>query len=165
MRVKVCQLARAGMVLLLAVTSGQAAPASDTRLVTAAAQQDKPAVRTLLKQGVNVNAPRADGATALLFGAHWDDLEMVDLLLRAGADVNAADDHGVTPLARAAENTAYFASVNYAVPGAGTTASVAAPDGTFVARQPHGVEGILFADIETDLATGLLARRYRPLDL
>jgi uncharacterized protein len=104
MRVKVCQLAGAGMVLLLAVTSGQAAPGSDTRLVTAAAQQDKPAVRALLKQGANVNAPRADGATALLFGAHWDDLEMVDLLLRAGADVNAADDHGVTPLARAAEN-------------------------------------------------------------
>ena len=68
-------------------------------------------------------------------------------------------------LARAAENTAYFASVNYAVPGASTSAAVAAPDGTFVARQPHGEEGILVADIETERATGLLARRYRPLDL
>lgn len=68
-------------------------------------------------------------------------------------------------LARAAENTAYFASVNYAVPSAGTTASVASPDGKFVAQLPHGKEGILFADIETDRATGLLARRYRPMDL
>ena len=57
-----------------------------------------------LKQGVDVNAARADGATALLWAAHWDDLETVDLLLDAGAKVNAADDHGVTPLARACEN-------------------------------------------------------------
>ena len=47
---------------------------------------------------------RADGATALLWAAHWDNREIVELLLRAGADVNAADDHGVTPLARACEN-------------------------------------------------------------
>ena len=60
--------------------------------------------RALLKERVNVNTARADGSTALLWAAHWNDLEMVDLLLRAGADVNAADDHGVTPLARAAEN-------------------------------------------------------------
>lgn len=73
--------------------------------------------------------------------------------------------HEGAMLARAAENTAYFASVNYAVPNAGTTASVAAPDGTFVAQQPHGTEGILVADIDTDRATGLLARRYRPMEL
>lgn len=73
--------------------------------------------------------------------------------------------HEGAMLARAAENTAYFASVNYAVKDAGTTASVAAPDGTFVAQQPHGVEGIVVADIDTERATGLLARRYRPLDL
>jgi ankyrin repeat protein len=76
----------------------------DVPLVTAAAQQDKAAVRTLIKQGVDVNARRADGATALLWASHWGDLEMVDLLLRAGARPNLGDDHGVTPLARAAEN-------------------------------------------------------------
>ncbi len=73
--------------------------------------------------------------------------------------------HEGAMLARAAENSAYFASVNYAVPGAGTTASIASPDGVFVAQQPHGTEGVLVADIDTDRATGLLARRYRPLDL
>jgi predicted amidohydrolase len=78
-------------------------------------------------------------------------------------DDPAPSFHEGAMLARAAENTAYFASVNYAVPGAGTTASVAAPDATFVAQLPHGTEGILFADLETDRATGLLARRYRPL--
>ena len=76
----------------------------DLRLIQAAAQQDREAVRTLLAAKVDVNARRADGATALLWAAHWDDLAMVELLLKAGANVNAADDYGVTPLARAAEN-------------------------------------------------------------
>jgi ankyrin repeat protein len=90
--------------LLLVSATMTIAADVDLRLVSAAADQDKAAVRTLLKQGVNVNTARADGATALLFAAHWDDLETVDLLLKAGAKVNATDDHGVTPLARAAEN-------------------------------------------------------------
>ena len=81
-----------------------AAQAQDLRLVTAAAEQDSAEVRRLLAEGVDANAARADGATALLWAAHWDDLESADRLLAAGASVNAADDHGVTPLERAAEN-------------------------------------------------------------
>jgi ankyrin repeat protein len=95
----------AGLVIpLLFVAGVTTAAGQDLRLVTAAAQQDKTAVRVLLKQGVDANAVRADGATALLWAAHWGDLETVEVLLRAGAKVNAADDHGVTPLARASEN-------------------------------------------------------------
>lgn len=90
--------------LALSASTLLAAAGSDLRLVNAAAEQDKAAVRALLKERVDVNATRADGSTALLWAAHWNDLEMVDLLLRAGANVNAADDHGVTALARAAEN-------------------------------------------------------------
>jgi ankyrin repeat protein len=78
----------------------------DLRLVQAAADQNRQAVRALIQEGVDVNTARADGATALLWAAHWNDLETVDLLLRAKANVNAADDHGVTPLARACENAA-----------------------------------------------------------
>ena len=82
------------------------APAAgqNQRLVAAAAAQDLVAVRALLEAGVAADTSRADGATALLWAAHWDDLRMAGLLLQAGADVNAADDHGVTPLQRAAEN-------------------------------------------------------------
>jgi ankyrin repeat protein len=92
----------ASLVLLASILPTAAGP--DVRLVNAAADQDKATVRALLKERVNVNTPRADGSTALLWAAHWNDLESVDLLFRAGANVNAADDHGVTPLARAAEN-------------------------------------------------------------
>src|SRR5262249_15198357 len=90
---------------LLSLTVGLAAAGSpDLRLVNALAERNTVLVRTLLKKGIDVNTARADGATALLWAAHWDDREAVDLLLRAGANVNAADDHGVTPLALACEN-------------------------------------------------------------
>src|SRR5712691_7625630 len=81
-----------------------AAAAPDARLVEAMARQDKQAVRALMKQGIDVNAHAADGATALQWAAHWDDFEAVDLFLKAGANVNAADDHGVTALGLAFEN-------------------------------------------------------------
>ena len=77
----------------------------EARILEAAARQDMATVRMLLKQrGVNVNAARADGVTALLWAAHWNDVATADALLKAGANVNAADDHGVTPLSQACEN-------------------------------------------------------------
>ena len=78
----------------LAMTGGARAAEPDLRLVTAIQAQDGPAVRALLREGVDVNAVRADGATALLWAAHWDDLDTADLLLAAGADVNVAEDQG-----------------------------------------------------------------------
>ena len=62
---------------------------------------------------------------------------------------------------RAAENTCYFASVNYASHGSPTTSAVASPDGTLLCYQPYGKEGLLFADLDITLATGLLAARYK----
>jgi ankyrin repeat protein len=96
-------LLHVGMVLLLTATVAVAA--EDLRLVAAASQQNSALVRTLLREGVDVNAARSDGATPLQWAAHWDNLEMAALLIAAGANVNAADDHGVTPLARACENS------------------------------------------------------------
>ena len=101
----VCLVTRVVFIVALSAVAAATATGQDMRLVTAAAEQDAPTVQALLAEGVDVNTPRADGATALLWAAHWDALDTVDLLLRSGADVNTADDHGVTPLARAAENT------------------------------------------------------------
>jgi ankyrin repeat protein len=61
-------------------------------------------VRSLLAQEADVNAPQADGTTALAWAAHWDDLEMAEALLRAGAQVNAASDYGITALSLACTN-------------------------------------------------------------
>ena len=90
--------------MIVAAAGLAAAAASDLRLVDAAARQDAASVRALIDEGIDVGARRADGVTALLWAAHWDDVETAELLLAAGADPNAADDHGVTPLVRAAEN-------------------------------------------------------------
>ena len=77
-------LAACSAALLLSLASVDAAGA-DARLVDAVKAADKPAVRALLEQRVDVNAPEADGTTALHWAANKDDSEVVDLLIRAGA--------------------------------------------------------------------------------
>ena len=72
--------------------------------------------------------------------------------------------HEKAILCRAAENTCYVASVNYAIAGSGTTSAIARPDGTFVCYQPYGEEGLLIADLDLSEATGLLARRLRTIE-
>ena len=69
--------------------------------------------------------------------------------------------HEKAILCRAAENTCYFASVNCASEGSGTTSAVARPDGTVQCYQPYGQEGLLIADLDLEMATGLLASRCR----
>jgi predicted amidohydrolase len=70
--------------------------------------------------------------------------------------------HEKAALCRAAENTCYFATVNYASAGSPTTSAVVRPDGTLLAYQPYGTHGLLVADIDIAAATGLLASRWRP---
>lgn len=71
--------------------------------------------------------------------------------------------HEKALLCRAAENTVWIASVNYAAEGSATTSAVVKPDGTLLAFQPYGKEGLLVADLDLSLATGLLAKRHRPV--
>jgi len=79
---------------------------------------------------------------------------------RAFADP-AGSFHEKSALCRAAENTVYFATVNVACPGSPTTSAVVRPDGALLGYQPYGVEGLLLADLDLGLATGLLASRYK----
>ena len=64
-------------------------------------------------------------------------------------------------MCRAAENTCYFATVNYAIAGSGTTSAIARPDGTLLSYQPYGEEGLLVADLDLSEATDLLAGRLK----
>ena len=71
--------------------------------------------------------------------------------------------HEKAALCRAAENTCYFATVNFASPGSPTTSAVVRPDGTLLSHQPYGLEGLLMADLDITTATGLLAARCRTI--
>ena len=71
--------------------------------------------------------------------------------------------HEKAMLCRAAENSCYFASINCAGDGSPSTSAVVRPDGTLLAWQPYGSEGLLLADLDTDAATGLLAARCRSM--
>lgn len=64
-------------------------------------------------------------------------------------------------LCRAAENTCYFASVNYASRGSPTTSALVRPDGTVQAYQPYGKNGLLVADIDVTTATRFRAARCK----
>ena len=117
--------------------AGSPAPA-DPRLADAAQRREIETVRALLDQGVDVDAPQADGATALAWAVHWDDLATADLLLGAGADVDAANDLGVTPLMLAGLNGSApmvdlllraGADPNAARPAGGTALMMAARSG------------------------------------
>jgi uncharacterized protein len=88
--------------LLAAVTvhaSGLRAPLAD-----AAERGDRAQLRALLDRHADVNAPQADGMTALHWAAYNDDVEIAALLVRAGANVKAANRYGVTPLSLACTN-------------------------------------------------------------
>ena len=96
------RLMGSGVVLLLLSDASLGAVRSE--VADAAMRGEKAAVRTLLAQHADVNAPQADGATALHWAAYRRDKELADMLIRAGANVKAANREGATPL--------WLASVN-----------------------------------------------------
>ena len=67
-------------------------------LADAAMRHDNAAVRSLIDGGADVNAPQADGATALHWAAHYGDSDLARLLHEAGADASVANRNGATPL-------------------------------------------------------------------
>ena len=104
-----CCLCRLTCTALFVLWTGavHAAPPVDLRLIDAVKSRDVESVRELLKprpQPIDVNATAGDGATALHWAAHRNDLTIADLLIRAGARANAANDLGATPLHLACTN-------------------------------------------------------------
>ena len=91
---------------LIAVTllAASTAASASTRLIDAVKRGDAAAVRTLITQKVDVNAPDTDGSTALHWAVQRDDVAMADALIAAGANVKAKTRYNVTPLALACTN-------------------------------------------------------------
>ncbi|HUQ95972.1 MAG TPA: carbon-nitrogen hydrolase family protein [Bryobacteraceae bacterium] len=100
-----------------------------------------------------------NGAQAV-FHPHFHEAEPGSFRPSSFADP-ANSFHEKAALCRAAENTCYFATVNFAGAGSPTTSAVVRPDGTLLSYQPYGKEGLLIADIDLAEATGLLASRWR----
>ncbi len=98
----------------------------------------------------------------LVFHPHYHPPEPASYRASSFADP-ANTFHEKAALCRAAENTCWFATVNYACGESPTTSAVVRPDGTLLCFQPYGKEGLLVADIDLGLATGLLATRYKPV--
>ncbi len=92
-----------GCVMLVSVV-GFAAPVSDLEMLEAVKSGNQEAVRSFLQQGADVNAALPDGATALAWAVHRNDLQMSDLLIQTGANPNAENSLGVTPLSLACTN-------------------------------------------------------------
>ena len=102
----------------------------DTRVLDAASAADTAGVATWLEQGADANAAQADGATALHWAAHFDDVTMADALIRAGAAVDPANEFGVTPLWLACLNGS--AAMVETLLAAGADAGLALPSGETV---------------------------------
>ena len=94
----VCALGLLVLVLPVDVTPAAAGRISPNRLVEAAKSGDSEALRSLLAAHADVNQRQADGATALHWAAHRDDVKNAVLLIDAGADARASNDLGVRPL-------------------------------------------------------------------
>jgi ankyrin repeat protein len=73
----------------LALTLLLTAPVGDTRVADAAQRDDVAAVRSLLREGADVNAAQADGMTALHWAARNADPGLVGVLAYAGANLEA----------------------------------------------------------------------------
>ncbi len=96
----------------------------------------------------------------IVFHPHFHQAEPGSYVPASFADP-ANSFHEKAALCRAAENTCYFATVNFASAGSPTTSAVVRPDGTLLRYQPYGKEGLLVADIDIAAATGLLAARCK----
>ena len=104
-----------------------AARMTPNRLVEAAKSGDDEALRSLLGAHADVNQRQADGATALHWAAHRDDLKNAVLLIEAGADVRASNELEVSPLWLACVNGS--ASMVRVLLGAGADPNAAPASG------------------------------------
>jgi ankyrin repeat protein len=89
----------AGLSMIGVSTAG-----AEVGLVESVKNGDKAAVRTLLQRRAAVNAPEADGTTALYWAAAKNDVETARLLIGAGADAKAVSRYGVPTLSVACIN-------------------------------------------------------------
>ena len=116
-----------------------AATGESSLIIEAVRNGDTAELRARLAGPVDVNARQPDGAAALHWAVHHEDVVAADLLIGAGADADAANDLGVTPLLMAcrrghgglvARLLAAGADANAALPSGETALMAAARAGS-----------------------------------
>jgi uncharacterized protein len=92
-----------GLAMIVTVSTSPRA-SSESSVADAAMQGGREAVRSLLKQGADVNAAQGDGMTALHWAARHGDVELARTLVYAGANLKATTRlGGLTPLLMASQ--------------------------------------------------------------
>ncbi|HEX5229439.1 MAG TPA: ankyrin repeat domain-containing protein [Bryobacteraceae bacterium] len=133
----------ASCVVLLFVSMAALGAAAPSDVADAVMHGDQAAVEKLIAQHADVNAPQADGATALHWAVFRSDLPTVETLLRAGANPKVANRDGSTPLWLACING--NAPIIAALLGAGADANEKLPLGRtplMVAARTGNVEAL-----------------------
>lgn len=80
-----------------------AAKGTYANIYEAVRADDLAAVKSFLKNGVNVNEKDNEGKTPLHYAAAYASRELVQFLIEQGADINARDGKGRTPMSVAAQ--------------------------------------------------------------
>jgi ankyrin repeat protein len=121
---KLFTVSAVAVLLSIALSAAGTAPVADAVMA-----KDREAVKTLLKNGADVNAAQGDGMTALHWAARNGDAELTQMLLYAGANVKATTRlGGYTALMMAADQG--HASVIAALVAGGSDAKTANAMGT-----------------------------------
>jgi ankyrin repeat protein len=150
------------LAILLAAFANLAC-AAESPVADAAKKGDRAAVRSLIVAHADVNAPQVDGATALLWAAYLDDVDMAKMLLDAGAKPGAVNRYGMTVLTQACANgdapmvqllLDHGADPNQALPGGETPLMTAARTGKAAAVHALLAKG---AQVEATEARGQTA--------
>src|SRR5216110_57589 len=89
---------------LLSLLATAAYSANTSPVADAAEKSDLAAIRTLLERHADVNAPQADGMSALHWAVFHKDVEAAKILLQNKANVACTNQYGVAPLSVACQN-------------------------------------------------------------
>ncbi|HKK92461.1 MAG TPA: ankyrin repeat domain-containing protein [Longimicrobiales bacterium] len=127
----------------------------DAPVADAAQTGDVDQVRTLLRQGEDVNASQGDGMTALHWAAYQGNLEMIEVLIYAGSNLEAVTRVAdYTPLMVAARTGHGDAAVLLldagANPSATTSTGVTALHFAAGAGQTQAVRALVAAGVDVD---------------
>ncbi len=135
----------------------------DAPVADAAQTGDVDQVRTLLREGEDVNASQGDGMTALHWAAYQGNLEMIEVLVYAGSNLEAVTRVAdYTPLMVAARTGHGDAAVLLldagANPDATTSTGVTALHFAAGAGQTQAVRALVAAGVDVDAREGAMGQ-------